>query len=97
MSAESEIEIVGAGPAGLAAAITAARGGARVVVHEKAARVGSRNGAQAKPPESRGMTGRLAAVRRAFRAHALDNLRAACGTHDEYRAEAREIFGIEVE
>ena len=43
------------------------------------------------------VTGRLAAVRRAFRARALDNLREACGTHDEYRAEAREIFGIEVE
>jgi flavin-dependent dehydrogenase len=42
VSAQSLIEIVGAGPAGLAAAITAARGGARVVVHERAARVGSR-------------------------------------------------------
>ena len=41
-AADSTIEIVGAGPAGLAAAITAARGGARVVVHERAQRVGSR-------------------------------------------------------
>ena len=38
----SLVEIVGAGPAGLAAAITAARGGARVVVYERARQVGSR-------------------------------------------------------
>lgn len=43
------------------------------------------------------VTGRLAAVRRAFRTRALANLREACGTHDEYRAEAREIFGVEIE
>jgi flavin-dependent dehydrogenase len=34
--------VVGAGPAGLTAAITAAKAGARVVVHERANRVGSR-------------------------------------------------------
>lgn len=42
MSNDSLIEIAGAGPAGLAAAITAARGGARVVVYERAMQVGSR-------------------------------------------------------
>lgn len=43
------------------------------------------------------VTGRLAAVRRAFRSRALANLREACGNHEEYRAEAREIFGVEIE
>ena len=42
MGNDSLIEIAGAGPAGLAAAITAAKGGARVVVYERAAQVGSR-------------------------------------------------------
>ena len=36
------IHIVGAGPAGLTAAIVAAAGGSRVIVHEREARVGCR-------------------------------------------------------
>jgi hypothetical protein len=36
-------------------------------------------------------------VRRSFRMHALEALRALCGTHDEYRREARELFGVEIE
>lgn len=43
------------------------------------------------------VTAGLTAARRAFRTRALANLREACVTDDEYRAEAREIFGIEVE
>lgn len=44
MSADREIvQVVGAGPAGLAAAITLARGGRRVVVHEAAREVGHRH------------------------------------------------------
>ncbi|HUF90650.1 MAG TPA: sigma-70 family RNA polymerase sigma factor [Gemmatimonadota bacterium] len=43
------------------------------------------------------VTNGLAAVRRAFRSRVLAKLREACGTHEEFRAEAREIFGIEVE
>jgi len=39
---DSTIHIVGAGPAGLAAAITAAQAGTPVVVHERESRVGSR-------------------------------------------------------
>jgi flavin-dependent dehydrogenase len=42
MSQDSLIEVVGAGPAGLSAAITAAKAGARVVVYERAQQVGSR-------------------------------------------------------
>jgi DNA-directed RNA polymerase specialized sigma24 family protein len=42
------------------------------------------------------VTAGLAAVRRAFRTRALANLREACVSPEEYRAEAREIFGIDV-
>ncbi len=42
MTARDTLHVVGAGPAGLAAAITAARGGATVVVHEKERDVGGR-------------------------------------------------------
>lgn len=42
------------------------------------------------------VTAGLAAARRAFRARALANLREACVSAEEYRAEAREIFGVDV-
>ncbi|NIR45367.1 MAG: sigma-70 family RNA polymerase sigma factor [Gemmatimonadetes bacterium] len=42
------------------------------------------------------VTNHLAAVRRAFRDGALRNLQEISGTETEYRADAREIFGIEV-
>lgn len=42
------------------------------------------------------VTNHLAAVRRMFRARALENLRALCATDQEFRAEARELFGVEV-
>lgn len=41
-ASDERIQVVGAGPAGLAAAITLARAGRRVLVHEAAAEVGSR-------------------------------------------------------
>ena len=42
------------------------------------------------------MTNHLHAARRRFRELALINLRALVGTEDEFRAEAREVFGLEV-
>jgi DNA-directed RNA polymerase specialized sigma24 family protein len=43
------------------------------------------------------VTNYLAQVRRSFRGHALAALRALCGSDAEYRREARELFGVEVE
>ena len=43
------------------------------------------------------VTNRLALVRRRFRERATDELRALCGTEEEYRREARDLFGLEVE
>lgn len=43
------------------------------------------------------VTNYLAQVRRSFRIRALDTLRTLCGTQDEFRREARELFGLEVE
>lgn len=43
------------------------------------------------------VTNYLAQVRRAFRAHALEALSALCGSDVEFRREARDLFGVEVE
>jgi RNA polymerase sigma factor (sigma-70 family) len=43
------------------------------------------------------VTNHLHAARRRFRELALINLRALVGTEDEFRAEARELFGLEVD
>ncbi len=43
------------------------------------------------------VTNRLAQVRRRFRTLALAALRGLCGTDEEYREEARALFGVEVE
>lgn len=37
----------------------------------------------------------LAQTRRRFREHALEALRTLCGSDDEYRREARDLFGVE--
>jgi len=42
------------------------------------------------------VTNYLAAVRRMFRGRVLEHLRVLCGTDDEFRAEARELLGLEV-
>lgn len=41
------------------------------------------------------VTNHLAQVRRRFREHALEALRALCGSDDEFQREARELFGVE--
>lgn len=43
------------------------------------------------------VTNALALARRRFREHALEALRAVCATDDEFRRDARELFGVEVE
>jgi len=42
------------------------------------------------------VTNHLHAARRRFREMALANLRAICGTDDEFREEARDLFGLDV-
>jgi DNA-directed RNA polymerase specialized sigma24 family protein len=41
------------------------------------------------------VTNHLAQVRRRFRAHALEALRALCGSDEEFQREARDLFGVE--
>lgn len=43
------------------------------------------------------VTNYLAQIRRAFREKALDALQGLCGSDAEFRREARELFGVEVE
>ena len=43
------------------------------------------------------VTNHLAQVRRSFRGHALAALRNLCGTGEEFRREARDLFGVNVE
>jgi DNA-directed RNA polymerase specialized sigma24 family protein len=43
------------------------------------------------------VTNYLAAVRRSFREHALDSLRGLCGSDAEFKREARELFGMELD
>jgi hypothetical protein len=42
------------------------------------------------------VTNRLAHIRRSFRGHALDALRALSGSEAHFREEARDVFGLEV-
>jgi DNA-directed RNA polymerase specialized sigma24 family protein len=42
------------------------------------------------------VTNHLSLVRRTFRSHALDALRGLCGCGEEFRREARDLFGMEV-
>jgi RNA polymerase sigma factor (sigma-70 family) len=43
------------------------------------------------------VTGYLAQARRAFREHTIAGLRALCATAEEFRREARDLLGVEVE
>jgi RNA polymerase sigma factor (sigma-70 family) len=43
------------------------------------------------------VTNHLAQVRRRFRERSLDTLRGLCGTDQEFRREARDLFGLEIE
>jgi hypothetical protein len=43
------------------------------------------------------VTGYLAQTRRSFRTHTIDGLRALCGSAEEFRREARDLLGVEVE
>ena len=43
------------------------------------------------------VTNTLAQVRRRFRERALDALRGLCGSDEEFRREARDLFGLDVE
>lgn len=43
------------------------------------------------------VTNHLHAARRRFRDVALEDLRGLCGTDDEFRSEARDLFGLEVD
>jgi len=40
------------------------------------------------------VTNHLAAMRRAFRRHVLESLRSCCGSEEEFRAEARDLLGL---
>ncbi len=43
------------------------------------------------------VTGYLAQARRAFRTHTIAELKALCGSAEEFRREARDLLGLEVE
>ena len=43
------------------------------------------------------VTNHLAQIRRSFRERALETLRSLCGTDEEFRREALELFGLQVE
>ncbi len=43
------------------------------------------------------VTGYLAQVRRAFKTHTVAELRTLCGSAEEFRREARELLGLEIE